>query len=387
MKKRKSVMIGILCFFMFLIILPSTFLTSSSSNVLAQENFIDGSSVYEIVKKEMEDYQTTASSSRGQKYRNWIDFGDETGKKGKSSYYAWCATFASYILDVKLGLFTRENLSDKSASNLYKKLKAKNLDYHEASYEPQPGDLVFWIAKNGQGHVGFATGDGGAGKGHFISGNWADSVKLGKIRPSIQDAGTTKHLVGYITLNYKNKTQVDASGITGSNKKETIWNILVQNGFSKESAAAVMGNIQQEKADWNEAADTSSGLGLFQLTGGRRVSCISYCEQKYHSKYSYKGQIEFMMNIDAPAQFKSYTGKVGTYPNHVDKETGKRTEYGWKERMTFAQYKILSSPSNPIMQINISTTIWTRVYERAGQPFTSKRQKYAIDFYNLYGKR
>ena len=384
-KKASKIGITFLISLIFIASIPlMIFGSSSSDNSVFASSMVDGEGIYKIVEDEMNDYLSKYSSSRGQKYRNWIAYGDETGNKGKAVYFAWCATFASYIIDAKLSIFKREELADKSAKNLMNKLRNKNLEWHDAGYTPKPGDVGCWVANNGQGHVGFATGDGGAETGHFISGNWADSVKLGKIRNAIQDAGTTKYPAGYITLPYQNGNTIDASSITGSDKKETIWNIMRKSGFSKESAAAVMGNIQQEKADWNEASDSSSGLGLLQLTSGRAASCRSYCQRKYGTPYSYKGQIEFMINIDAPGQFKSYTGYERTYKNHIDQETNQPTIYGWKTRMSFDNFKQQSSEKYPLEVIKTNAIIWCRVYERAGQPLLSKRQKYAIEYYNLY---
>jgi uncharacterized protein YabE (DUF348 family) len=85
-------------------------------------------------------------------------------------------------------------------------------------------------------------------------------------------------------------TQVVTKGIKGAyttpTENETIiWNYLINDGFSREQTAGIMGNLEQEHQF------QTSGDGLVQWTGSRKALLLS----RYADPYSVYSQLDFMM--------------------------------------------------------------------------------------------
>ena len=64
-------------------------------------------------------------------------------------------------------------------------------------------------------------------------------------------------------------------------------------GYSRESAAGIVGNMGQ-KSGVNPQYDDGLNYGVCSWIGGRKRNCIQYCQQKYGDKYSLAGQCEFV---------------------------------------------------------------------------------------------
>lgn len=61
--------------------------------------------------------------------------------------------------------------------------------------------------------------------------------------------------------------------VTPASNEDTIWAFLITNGFSRNQAAGIMGNLQQENNF--KTSDEPGGLGIAQWIGARRDNLIS----------------------------------------------------------------------------------------------------------------
>ncbi len=82
-----------------------------------------------------------------------------------------------------------------------------------------------------------------------------------------------------------------AAGVktSATNNEGIAWNFLLDNGFSAEQAAGIMGNLMQEHRF--QTSDTAGGLGIAQWTGGRRNSLLSR-----ENPYDIYTQLQFLMD-------------------------------------------------------------------------------------------
>jgi uncharacterized protein YabE (DUF348 family) len=106
-----------------------------------------------------------------------------------------------------------------------------------------------------------------------------------------QEVGRTE--IASITTKQPVK-QTEVIGVKGEyntpSENETItWGFLMANGFTRQQAAGIMGNLMQEHGF--NTSDTSGGYGLVQWTGGRRSELMSmpYPENIYT-------QLNFLMH-------------------------------------------------------------------------------------------
>lgn len=146
----------------------------------------------------------------------------------------------------------------------------------------------------------------------------------------------------------------------GTDNAEFIWNWLINQGFSNQAAAGIMGNMQQECSfnphayqsgpDQEEApppqGEGSAGYGLCQWTGSRTQKLIEYAASKGKSSGDLETQLEYMM-IEA-------------------------RESGIIDKMNAAQ-----TPEE-------AATIWGKEFERCGE--MGDRIKYATEAFQKQGK-
>ncbi len=88
--------------------------------------------------------------------------------------------------------------------------------------------------------------------------------------------------------------QIEVVGAKGEyttpSENETItWEFLLNNGFSRQQTAGIMGNLMQEHGF--NTSDTSGGYGIVQWTGGRRGELLSWS----HPENIYT-QLNFLMH-------------------------------------------------------------------------------------------
>jgi hypothetical protein len=123
-----------------------------------------------------------------------------------------------------------------------------------------------------------------------------------------------------------------------SSNRDHVWNYLLENGYSDEQAAGIMGNLRQEHGF------QTSGDGLAQWTGGRRAKLRSM-----KNPYSLSTQLNFLVNVELK----------GSY-SYVDKAMRAATS------------------------VEEATRIFCNQYERPGIPVMNKRIAYAHEVYAIY---
>jgi hypothetical protein len=164
--------------------------------------------------------------------------------------------------------------------------------------------------------------------------------------------------------------------ISTTNVTTAVWKFFTQRGFTEESTAAIMGNIQQESS-FNPYSIENNGkgpaAGLFQWNNystqsGRWKKMADYATSKGKSWTDLQCQLEYALS-EMPGQFESGTGKIYTYDNG--------TVTCWPNAVTLDQFKAMTD-------INTATQIFERAFERASSPLMDKRITYANSFYEQY---
>jgi hypothetical protein len=125
-----------------------------------------------------------------------------------------------------------------------------------------------------------------------------------------------------------------------SSNRDHIWNYLIENGFTDEQAAGIMGNLRQEHGF------QTSGDGLAQWMGGRKSKLM-----RMKNPYSLSTQLDFLVKVEL----------AGSY-SHVNK---------------------LLKKCNTVVE---ATTVFCNRYERPGIPAMNKRISYAHEVYAIYHK-
>ena len=217
------------------------------------------------------------------------------------------------------------------------------------------------------GHYIVANGISKDGK--YISVNDPEASAPNKIYPTSKVLSHAK--VGIATrgkgsllrfLNFKGKGfRGKAITLAGSTLQEQVWNYLKTRGFSDQSAAAVMGNIQQE-CSFNPTSvqdiPRSAGHGLFQWTNGRYDNLVKMASSMGVDWTDTGAQLEHFWN-----EFSS-------------------TETTWISRAN--KYCNGYTGFMALTDIDNATEIFCSHFERAGKPMLTKRQQYAKQFYNQF---
>lgn len=158
--------------------------------------------------------------------------------------------------------------------------------------------------------------------------------------------------------------------LPGADNSEKVWNFLKSSGFSDESAAGIMGNLQQESGMEPGTAQTGGpAYGICQWESNRQQAMKDYCASKGAPDSDLQCQLEFMIS-ELEECFSAYSGKSKyVYPNG---------EWAfWPEKITVAEYKTLKDIAKAV-------EIFERVFERASKPMMDKRITYAQEFYNKF---
>ncbi len=158
-----------------------------------------------------------------------------------------------------------------------------------------------------------------------------------------QEAGRTE--IASLVTKQPTK-QVEVIGARGEyttpTENETItWNFLISNGFTKNQAAGIMGNLMQEHGF--NTSDTSGGYGLVQWTGSRRAELLD----------------------------QSYPENIYTQLNYLMHELN--TNYA------SVKNNILGSNT-----IDAAVTIFQNQFERCGRCMEDNRIQFAYDIYATF---
>ena len=326
-------------FFLVIVIIVSIAGASESTSEVSGSYLADPSRIQEELVREMEWYHSNAADSNGAKYLDWI---------GIPRGSAWCASFASWFLSTKCNIQVRQ----PNALNMLKTLVAMGAVKHGRDYSPKMGDLVFYSdngTDSGSGHVGFAMGDGGVGTGHILGGNQSHTLGCRSGRTEDLPRISTRRFYAFCTPNYEASLTAPAAAgkATGSTNEEKAFNFFVSAGYSRESAAGIVGNMGQESGV-NPQYDDGLNYGVCSWIGGRKRNCIQYCQQKYGDKYSLAGQCEFVA--------QEISGIRGLENLRSMKD------------------------------IKAATELFELKFERAGKPNMPRRIRLAMECYQKYGK-
>lgn len=167
------------------------------------------------------------------------------------------------------------------------------------------------------------------------------------------------------------------TGTTTKNSiKDTVWNFFTSYGFSKESTAAIMGNIEQESS-FNPAQKQVGGpaAGLFQWenykTDSGRFHLMKESARQHGKDWTdVTEQCKYALS-EMSSCFSTYSGPA--YP----KQYSNGQDYGWSEKMNLDKFKQLTD-------ITQATKIFEQCFERASIPRMDNRIKYATEIYNTY---
>lgn len=163
---------------------------------------------------------------------------------------------------------------------------------------------------------------------------------------------------------FRNNSFTNVSGFVGDTIQEKIWWALLDEGYSKESAAGVLGNIEQESHFNTSAVEAGSkaGFGLCQWTGGRRTQIENYAAFKGKDLSDENMQIEFMLGEMTPGG-----GAEGYASDQF------LSGYGY----TRADWESATTPEDAAIAF-----CWT--FERPGVPMMENRTTAARKYYEEF---
>ena len=165
-----------------------------------------------------------------------------------------------------------------------------------------------------------------------------------------------------------------AADFSGNSNAEVVWNFCMSQGFSKQAAAGVIGNMQQESGVDPAACQGGGGPGRgllqWEAGSGRFSDLCAFASERGTEWTDIQAQLLFFVS-EAPAQFDAFTGNgVYTYPNGAQ---------AWiAEKMTFDQFKAITD-------LPWATEAFERVYTRGSVPMMEKRIAYARSAYDQFG--
>ena len=165
-----------------------------------------------------------------------------------------------------------------------------------------------------------------------------------------------------------------AADFSGNSNAEVVWNFCMSQGFSKQAAAGVIGNMQQESGVDPAACQGGGGPGRgllqWEAGSGRFSDLCAFASERGTEWTDIQAQLLFFVS-EAAAQFDAFTGNgVYTYPNGAQ---------AWiAEKMTFDQFKAITD-------LPWATEAFERVYTRGSVPMMEKRIAYARSAYDQFG--
>ena len=165
-----------------------------------------------------------------------------------------------------------------------------------------------------------------------------------------------------------------AADFSGNSNAEVVWNFCMSQGFSKQAAAGVIGNMQQESGVDPAACQGGGGPGRgllqWEAGSGRFSDLCAFASERGTEWTDIQAQLLFFVG-EAPAQFDAFTGHgVHTYPSGAQ---------AWiAEKMTFDQFKAITD-------LPWATEAFERVYTRGSIPMMEKRIAYARSAYDQFG--
>ncbi|MGF7018776.1 hypothetical protein M2145_002551 [Lachnospiraceae bacterium PF1-21] len=278
----------------------------------------------------------------GNKYWSWYGFNSRV--EWCACFVSWCANECGYIDD---GIFPKS----AAVAGFRSWYDDRGLYRLKGEYTPKAGDLI--IFENGMSHIGIVQYVEG-NQVVTIEGNTSDIVHS-RIYP-LDWAGIS----GYCTPNYP----VSESDFTGDTNAEIAWNFLISKGCSPETAAGIMGNLQQESGinPKSEQHGGGPGRGICQWTygSGRFKALEAKAASMGKNWYDIEPQLEHLWD--------ELSGSESTCKHIMQEQFG-----------GFENFK----RSN---DIRWATNAFEKAFERAGIPNMENRYRFAESFYAQFNK-
>ena len=178
--------------------------------------------------------------------------------------------------------------------------------------------------------------------------------------------GGNQNINGDIQSSVSNTQNNDNTKITGNNYKESTWRYLRDLGYSKQSTAGIMGNMQQE-----------SGVDPTVIQGGGRGPAAGIVQWENYTRKSARWK---SMSDYASSRGKQWTD-LQSQLNWLDLEMKGKDP----TTLTILKQKVGGYDSfKKLTDINKATLVFEQAFERAGVPAMSNRYKAAKGFYDKY---
>lgn len=163
-------------------------------------------------------------------------------------------------------------------------------------------------------------------------------------------------------------------------RAKSIWVKLKNEGFSDESAAGILGNLQQENSDFDyQKGGLNKAYGIFQFDPPDNYR--KYLK-KHKKKDSIESQIDYVLSI-LGGSFKTWSGGNVWYDYKLGKKVSSKPSHDswawWGEKAyTLKEFKNITGGKSGAA---LCADIFCRVYERAGTPMIKNRKSYAKKWY------
>lgn len=195
--------------------------------------------------------------------------------------------------------------------------------------------------------------------------------------------GGAAALVVVVTIIFSNQPEV--IGLTDD--QNTVYAYLSERGFSDESIAAIMGNIQWESSwDPNAVDGTGAGdsMGYWQITDDEKDLFIDWAGRNGKDAYQLETQLEWTFSEDNAG---SWSGTYNGFYSHrwslgLCRSLYYDCEPGWQSRFATDYYRSGNDFKNS-EDVDLATYSWMACYERPG---SGKTSGYWVGISNL-GKR
>ena len=192
-----------------------------------------------------------------------------------------------------------------------------------------------------------------------LTGDWSTSLSQALAGSNSGDASVSTNTSG----------SASSANMSGNSTKEKVFSFFVNNGYSKEMAAGIMGNMQQESGI-NPSVIQNNGRGPaagivqwenYNTKSQRWKQMSDYANSKGKDWTDLGSQLEFL-DMELAAR-----GNVDTYTNYLIKK-----KYG-----SYDQFKRIGD-------INKATLAFEETFERAGKPMMENRYRAAKQYYDMY---
>ena len=191
-----------------------------------------------------------------------------------------------------------------------------------------------------------------------LTGDWSTSL--------------SQALAGSNTSSNTPSSGASASNLTGNDIKEKVFNFFVSNGYSKEAAAGIMGNMQQE-----------SGVNPSLIQGNGKGPAAGIVQwENYNTKTDrWKKMADY-----ASSKGKDWTD-LGSQLEYIDMELANRGNVDNYTNYLLQKWYGGYDSFKKINNVNTAVEAFEKTFERAGKPMWSNRYKAAKEYYNMYANK